>query len=74
MKSKKNLYGKLPVAICVVVFFCSNGHAQNFRALHFDGVHDFILVPHAPELDFEPPFTLEIWFKTNNNGSRTILD
>ncbi len=43
-------------------------------ALDFDGIDDFVLVPHASKLDFELPFTLEVWFKTDFNGNQTILD
>ena len=32
-------------------------------ALSFDGVDDYLLVPHSDSLRLEPPFTVEMWIK-----------
>ncbi|MDT8300903.1 MAG: hypothetical protein RQ760_05410, partial [Sedimentisphaerales bacterium] len=34
-------------------------------AVELDGVDDYLLVPDSPSLRLEPPFTIEMWIKTN---------
>lgn len=29
----------------------------------FDGIYDYITIPHSPELDIGPSFAIEVWFK-----------
>ena len=42
--------------------------AQSGAALNFDGVNDFVVVPHNANLNFTNNFTFSLWFKANSNS------
>lgn len=42
--------------------------AQSGAALNFDGVNDYVIVPHNANLSFTTNFTFSMWFKANNNS------
>jgi len=49
--------------------------SQNY-ALSFDGVDDFVVVPHSPTLNVDPldEFTVELWFRTAAVIPTGVLD
>ncbi|MEI7581426.1 LamG-like jellyroll fold domain-containing protein [Runella sp.] len=42
--------------------------AQTGAALNFDGVNDYVVVPHNATLNFTTNFTFSLWFKANSNS------
>jgi hypothetical protein len=42
--------------------------AQTGAALHFDGVNDYVVVPHNAVFNFTTNFTFSMWFKSNSNS------
>ena len=43
------------------------------QAFSFDGIDDYVEVPHSPSLDITGAITMEAWFKANANTSAMIM-
>ncbi len=56
--------------VCSLWIFGGNiiAGAQTGAALNFDGVNDYVVVPHNPTLNFTSNFTISMWFKANSNS------
>lgn len=56
--------------VCSLLIFWGNtkAGAQAGAALNFDGVNDYVVVPHNPTLNFTSNFTISMWFKANSNS------
>jgi hypothetical protein len=46
--------------------------SQKRRGIVFDGVDDYLEIPHMPELDLTDKYTIEAWIKPNTLGGRII--
>jgi hypothetical protein len=53
------------ILVSVILFFIAIPlHAQ--YALDFDGVDDYVEVPHDPSLEFDSEISVEVWFKVED--------
>lgn len=51
----------------LILWKANTTFAQTGAALNFDGVNDYVVVPHNANLSFTNNFTFSMWFKANSN-------
>ncbi len=66
----KNLFTLLTVLLVSSTFLSAQ---DKTKSLEFDGVDDYVLIPHSNDLNLgRSPFTIEAWIKADTNNNSTL--